>query len=216
MKFIQITIGWTLILFAVTGFAGPKVKQLVCHVGNEVGPGGETYLDDPNCLPSDTNNYFCPDAGKIDLILVPENANHLGNDSHSFDGISDYTPDEVDASGEGTEDSDGDGVDDGCQPPEACPCWDEVDLLSVTAENVISDGSCSNGSSYPNLAVIQNDGSTPEVEGGFAAFNDINTFCSTRDEPPFVIFDIAPEEANACIAQIAQRCADIGDPIIPD
>ena len=89
MKFIQIAVGCTLILFALTGFAAKKEKLLICHVGNDVGPGGEVYLDDPGCIPDSTNNYFCPDAGKIDLIMVPENSKHLGNNSHSFNGISD-------------------------------------------------------------------------------------------------------------------------------
>lgn len=215
MRISQLILGCAVLVFASTGFAKQE-KTLICHVGNEAGPGGETYLDDPNCVPSDANGFFCPDAGKIDLILVPKHAKHLGNDSHSWDGISDYEPGTVGASGDGTEDSDGDGVDDGCQPAELCPCWDEVDLLSVTAENNLDSTSCDTASNQV-LTVIQNDefDSSPSVEGGFAVFEDVNfTQCATRDFPPFLL-DITTEEAGACRSQIVERCADIGHPITP-
>jgi hypothetical protein len=106
----------TLMLFAATGFAAKQEKTLICHVGNEVGPGGEDYLDDPGCVPIDDNGNFCPDAGKIDLIEVAKAHKHLNNPSHEYDGISDYLPEDIFASGEGNEDSNGDGVDDGCEP----------------------------------------------------------------------------------------------------
>jgi hypothetical protein len=57
-------------LFAATGCAAKKEKTLICHVGNEEGLGGETYLDNPGCAPIEENEYFCPDAGKIDPIEV--------------------------------------------------------------------------------------------------------------------------------------------------
>lgn len=116
MKLFQTVFICTLMLIATTVVAAKQEKELICHVGNEVGSGGEVYLDDPGCIPIEENDYFCPDAGKIDLILVTKRAKHLGNPSHTYDGISDYTPDEVDASGEGDQDSNGDGVDDGCEP----------------------------------------------------------------------------------------------------
>ena len=112
-------------------FAAKQEKELVCHVGNEVGPGGEVFLDDPGCAPIEENNYFCPDAGKIDLISVAKVSKHLDKSSHTFDGISDYRPADVGASGEGNEDSDGDGIDDGCQPPVECPCWSQAGLDSL-------------------------------------------------------------------------------------
>ena len=65
-------------LFAATGFARQE-KELICHVGNEAGPGEEVYLDDPGCVPHVGNDYFCPDAGKIDLISVAKPAKHLNN-----------------------------------------------------------------------------------------------------------------------------------------
>ena len=49
-----------------------------------------------------------------------------------------------------------------------CPCWEPSELNSVTAENELSFASCANNSNAV-LAVIQNDGSTPGVEGGFAS-----------------------------------------------
>ncbi len=36
--------------------------------------------------------------------------------------------------------------------------------------------------------------------------------CFTRDLPPFSL-SITPDEGQACMQQIAERCADIGDPI---
>ena len=213
---IRILMICTLILFATTGLAAPKEKVLICHVGNETGPGGEDYLDDPDCTPSEDNGYFCPDAGKIDLILVAQSATHLDNPAHTYDGISDYEPGDVGASGEGTEDSDGNGIDDGCEPQEICPCWDVADLQSVTAENHYDPASCEYFSvQYPFFAVLQNDDFLPEVEGGFAARSSPSpSNCETRDFPPYYM-EITPEEADVCIAQIAARCAEIGHPITP-
>ena len=94
------------------------------------------------------------------------------------------------------------------EPPiEACPCWDEADLLSVNAGNNLTGNTCS---SRPDAdALIQNiPGSTPGVEGGFAV---IGTVCITTDFSVFL--SITPDEGQACVQQIAERCADIGDPI---
>lgn len=116
MSLTKVLISVFSLLLSTSVFAKPQ-KILVCHVGNEVGPGGEDYLDDPGCVPIEENGYFCPDAGKIDLISVKNDSQHLGNPSHTYNGISDYLPADVGASGEGNEDSDGDGIDDGCAPP---------------------------------------------------------------------------------------------------
>lgn len=213
MRLLQVILAITFLLFTVTGFAARQEKILICHVGNELGPNGEEY--DSTCVPEEANGYCSADAGKIDLILVPENAKHLGNPSHEYGGISDYEPGDVGASGDGTEDSNGDGIDDGCEPPEACPCWDEVELLSVTADNNLTDDSCSAVSFLPTAALIQNDEFiSPTVEGGFAAINLVDgaKICGRRDFEPSSL-DITAEEADACIAQIAARCAAIGDPI---
>ena len=118
MKLLQTVFVCTLMLIATTAVAAKQEKELICHVGNEVGPGPDfdVYLDDPDCVPHYDNDYFCPDAGKIDLISVAKASKHLGNPSHMYDGISDYTPEEVYASGDSTEDSNDDGIDDGCEP----------------------------------------------------------------------------------------------------
>jgi hypothetical protein len=136
MYFTRILLAIVFVLFASTALAAKPDKTLVCHVGNEEGPGGEVYLDDPGCVPIEENEYFCPDAGKIDLIEVAKPGKHLDNDSHSYDGISDYLPGDIDASGEGKEDSNGDGVDDGCEPLDpllACPCWDTFTETELVA-----------------------------------------------------------------------------------
>lgn len=202
---------------AATGVAASPDKGLVCHVGNEAGPAGEVYLDDPDCVPGEDNGYFCPDAGKVDLLVVGNVGAHLDNDSHSWDELSDYDPAEVGASGDGTEDSDGNGVDDGCEPPRPCPCWAERDLLSVTAENHQKANSCFAVSLLPIIAAIINDPALadPDVEGGFGAFaSDAQSICVTRDFEPLFL-NISVEEAAACISQIAARCAAIGDPLSP-
>lgn len=212
MNALKLAIGCALLLAATLVNAKPE-KMLVCHIGNETGPGGETYLDDPNCVPSDLNNYFCPNAGKIDLIVVPERAaaNHLENPNHYWDGISDYDPIAMGASGDGTEDSDGNGVDGGCEIPDVCPCWAESELQAVTAENQDPIGSCSAAAyAWPSLASL-------------ASFVPIEVFFYAQSLPTITHYscgteieftEITPEEAQVCIAQIAQRCVDIGDPIV--
>lgn len=135
MKLARIFLSLVFVLSASIALAAKPAKVLVCHVGNEVGPGGEDYLDDPGCVPVEENGYFCPDAGKIDLISVAKVRGHLQNPSHTYDGISDYLPEDVGASGVGNEDSNGDGIDDGCQPPAppgACPCWTSADLALLS------------------------------------------------------------------------------------
>lgn len=215
MKTTTIVIALTSIILATTALADRQEKTLICHVGSELGPNDETYLDDPDCVPSDT--VSCPDAGKIDLILVANPANHLDNPNHEFDGFSDYDPIAVGASGVGTEDSNDDGIDDGCEIPEACPCWNQTDLTSVTADNQFTQQSCSAASFYPIGVLIQNvEGSTPGVEGGFAALVSSPTvgFCTLRDAELFI--PLTAEEASACVEQIAARCDAIGDSVYPD
>lgn len=99
---------------------------------------------------------------------------------------------------------------------ECCPCWEEAELQSVTAENQLDPGlgSCS---SFFASAVIQNiPGSTPGVEGGFAVFTNPNgdSACLTRDLPPFQLL-ITQEEAEGCEQSIRARCEAIGTPIPP-
>ena len=199
MRLNQVLCACTLVLFTAAGHAAPKEKDLVCHVDSE--------------------------TGNINLIVVSKTANHLGNPAHSYDGISDYKPNLVEASGDSTEDSNGDGIDDGCEPSQECPCWAEMELLSVTADNNHPAFSCSTAFSFPEgavirAAVIQNNATAQpasSVEGGFGAVRasspDDPGYCNTRDIPPNFL-DISDEEAAACIDQIVARCAAIGDPIV--
>jgi hypothetical protein len=206
MKFAQFIAALALLL-VTTGIAAKQEKTVICHVGNEAGPNGETYLDNP-----------AYDAGKIDLIVVAKAARHLAKEHHCWDGICDYLPADVNATGYGTEDSNGDGVDDGCEPVDECPCWDAFELTSVTAENQDSL-SCSSvpPSEYPTAMIANIEGSTPQVEGGFLAYvyEDLVSFavCITRDYNFTQELYITAVEGFACIAQIAARCAAIGDPI---
>ncbi len=202
-----------LLLFAVTGFAGPKVKQLVCHVGNETGPEGETYFDDP-----------AYDAGKIDLIVVANAQKHLDNPNHFWDGFYDYDPIAEGASGEGTEDSDGNGIDDGCEIPDVCPCWDEIELQSVTADNVYEAGCSFFSAYYPYTALLIALATQPGTDNFFYATDGSPSpgtpprySCSSGDGiEPEERLDINEAELLVCTSQIATRCAAIGDPIIPD
>lgn len=100
------------------------------------------------------------------------------------------------------------------EPQETCPCWDVIELMSVTAANQALGDSCANGSVYPLIAIIQNMvNSTPGVEGGFAAALAAGNLCSTRDVTANSMATTA-EEAAVCIDQIAVRCEAIGSPII--
>jgi hypothetical protein len=206
----------TLILIATTGFAAKKEKTPICHVRYEMGPNGEVY--DPACEPGEDNDYFCANAGKIDLIVTSKPAKHLDNPSHEWDGISDYEPSEVGASGDNTEDSDGNGIDDGCEPAEECLCWDEIDLLAVTAENIRDDFNCEiYAYDYPNMAWIQ----TEDSSFIFSAFNSDSLFGGTPSCAMVTpdLYDnqgsITDEEANICISQISTRCAELDRPIVP-
>ncbi len=99
---------------------------------------------------------------------------------------------------------------------ECCPCWQVSELQSVTAENQFNPGvfSCAATFLGPDSAVIENiPGSTPDVEGGFAAVTGgVNAICATRDLPPFQL-PITPAQAENCIQQIRARCVVIGTPI---
>jgi hypothetical protein len=204
--------------------AAKQNKMLICHVGNEAGPGGETYLDEPDCEPSDLNGYFCPDAGKIDLIVIAEKAaaKHLVNPSHHWDGISDYDPYDLGASGKGTEDSDGNGVDDGCEIPveNDCPCWDVIELTAVTAENQKEFLSCNSYNRYyPNLGMMQ--AKEGEVFLSFRVWNSASHLsngqagCTVYHEGNNGML-LTDQEAEICISQVYTRCAETGRPVMPE
>ena len=105
-------------------------KAFVCHVGNEL----PEY--DPTCDPL---LETCGDAGKIDLIHVAVNAaaQHLANPSHCYDSTCDYAPEGDTGAADAKEDTDGNFVDEACEPLIECPCFDETDLVGA--------GTCGSG-----------------------------------------------------------------------
>ena len=202
MRLIKIIFVVTLMLFAATGFAAKKEKTTICHVGNEEGPGGEVYLDDPGCAPHEGNGYFCPDAGKIDLIEVANANRHLLNPSHMYDGISDYLPEDIGASGEGKEDTNGDGIDDGCEPPTlACPCWDtftESELVAAFNAFPPSNGQCS--ISEEIAYAVHSEGGPPF--SWLEAFpSDPSPHCILQPGGGVVFLNLAPSAGAVCHAE---------------
>ena len=182
------------LLLVTTSVAAKQEKTVLCHVG---------------------------DAGKIDLIVVANIAAHLDNPSHCWGDLCDYLPGDMDATGYGTEDSNGDGVDDGCEPVGVCPCWDAIDLLSVEAADQTSN-SCSGDSDYPHLAIIQNEdgdlfGARIHYDTTVDPWVPYYGTCGSQMPPeePILMEGIDLEPARECIEQIAARCAAIGDSIYP-
>jgi hypothetical protein len=199
-----------------TVIAGKVGKTLVCHVGSETGPAGEVY--DPACVPGDVNGWFCPDAGKVDLLEVSASSRHLGNPSHAYGGVSDYEPGAMGASGVGTDDSDGDGIDDGCEIPAAaeCPCWDEGELTAVTAANLSPDACSGYVGTGGSARAIFSEGEFFQV--GFIAdpFGEgTGPWCGVL-YPVATNQPVSAAEAETCVAQIEARCAEIegGGPIV--
>lgn len=168
-------------LLSAAGSAAAKPEKMkVCHVSSD---------------------------GKVNLLVVSPNAYHVGNPAHEFDGIIDYEPSDIGASGEGTEDSNGDGIDDGCEPPDnvACPCFDSVDLEIVTADNQSTDESCST----IDLPLFMNIAATPPIIEGLPAM----FFANQSQGICFNIIDGVSvgdvQEIESCINLIASRCAAI-------
>jgi len=99
-----------------------------------------------------------------------------------------------------------------------CPCWDEIDLLAVTAENISDFMNCEYYAfDYPNMAWIH----AEEFSFGFSAFNS-NNFLNVTPRCAAVTLDsnyfqeyITDEQANDCISQIYARCLDLDRPIAP-
>ncbi len=192
MNVLKLVFISTLLLGSGNLLAAKAPKVLVCHVSGN---------------------------GNVNLILVSANSNHLGNSKHYFEGLTDYEPATIGASGEGTEDIDGDGIDEGCEPPEgvACPCWEKSDLLAVTEDDYAPEFSCENGSFLPLVATIETYDSEPDVEQSFAAalFAPGEGFCQTSEGQGAVAEGLAAtdEEAASCISQIVDRCNEINHPI---
>ena len=153
MNMIRFTLAFAILLLAVPALEARQEKTVICHVGSEEGPNGETY--DPNCIPTD--DFDCPDAGKIDLIEVANPRKHLGTEArptrHTWDGISDYEPYELGASGIGSEDDDdSDYIDEGCEPAVkpatmfAPQCIDSTyNTITVTFSAPVSNGATITG-----------------------------------------------------------------------
>ena len=137
--------------FSAAGSLAARDKLAICHVGNEVGPNGETYLDDPGCHPSEENHYFCPDAGKVDLIYVGNVRGHMPEhdpERHSFNCRSDsYAVDPTVANA--NVDTDGDGIDEGCEVRPLCAEGESGIFPHPTNRNQFY--TCMAGTLYPSL-----------------------------------------------------------------
>src|SRR5262249_17335538 len=90
-----------------------------------------------------------------------------------------------------------------------CPCWNESDLLAVTAENEShygrEDGSCA---------------LTSQVHGIEDTAGDFFFVSGAGNKPPFCLArsfsaPISSKEWEVCSLQISNRCAAIGTPQIP-
>ena len=93
-------------------------------------------------------------------------------------------------------------------PPGTCPCWDKNELQAITASNYYPSLSCSRVTSeFPNIAML-----TDFPVLSFQAANNEGYYC--RNNGALTVLSM--EEYDICYKQIAERCADIGDPIIPD
>ena len=60
-------------LLAAGAAVAKQEKTLICHVGNELGSDGATYLENPDCTPPagyTAEDYVCPDAGKVDQMAA--------------------------------------------------------------------------------------------------------------------------------------------------
>jgi hypothetical protein len=145
MYFTRILLSIVFVLFASTALAAKPDNILVCHVGSELSSIGETYMENPDCTLPDgwddevDGEFTCPDAGKIDLISVSKKAKHIGNEAHSFGGDSDYAPVMADVGGDPADFEDHtvplDGIDDGCETEELCPCldlWDGPPFAAIS------------------------------------------------------------------------------------
>ena len=162
MHIIRIILVIVFVFYASSALAKKPEKILVCHVGSELGSSGETCQENPDCtIPTewigDPADYECPDAGKVDLISVSNDAKHIGNPAHKFldaEGFlwEDYLPEEgVGDDPADFDNGDADGIDNGCdlepEPLLTCPCWNtysRTGLISAINEftSLFGIGSC--------------------------------------------------------------------------
>jgi hypothetical protein len=202
MRKTRFLLSLVLVLFVSNALAAkPDNKTAVCHIGSEEGPGGETY--DPNCVPTLENNYFCADAGKVDLITVPNVRKHLG--THEYDGLSDYLPEQIGASGIGQYDEDGDGIDQGCQV--LCPCWGEAELAWFTTKTGVELSGACDGLASDALVLLDvansDDGQVFELKpGGNCSFAQVDGESTTDISKS----GLTPAQIEACYQGIAALC----------
>lgn len=176
--------------------AGRGDKIAICHVS--VSPQGDLRIQ----LISDKN----PDR-------------HIGNPDHVWEDVYDYLPMHFGASGKGKHDSNGNGIDDGCEV--SCPCWQYSELEQVTGDPASHhpDYYCTNfytspnstqpGSSFPEWSSIATRHDDSSFVWATARVDGRNSSCSNFPQA----LGIASIQAEACAAEIAQRCDDTGDPI---
>lgn len=158
-------------------------------------------------------------ALRIQLKTVKEEFRHVGNPDHVWEDVYDYIPMHLGASGEGNHDSNGNGIDDGCEV--SCPCWAYSELQQVPDDPLSHhpDHYCTNfytspdstrpGSSFPEWSSI----ATRQDHAPFAWFtarvDGRNSSCSNFPQA----LGIISIQAEVCAAEIAQRCDETGDPI---
>ena len=227
MYFTRILLSIVFVLFASTALAAKPGKILVCHVGNELGSSEETYQDNPDCtIPpewvGDHADYICPDAGKIDLILVSTKAKHLGNPAHSFEDDTgylweDYLPEDgVGDEAADFEEGDAPGIDRGCELLEenlACPCWDGwTEDQMVAASNAIPPPvyRCQVGEYYADAVADsgrQGFVTRYDTNGSLCAVNITSLALSGTVELTEPEGEVCLDEASAIVARIAW-CSD--------
>lgn len=183
MRIARLILFLIFVLFASAALAAKPENTLVCHVGNELGSNGESYLDNADCdiLPpygGDPADYICPDAGKIDLISAPPNAKHIGNAAHSFlDAESylweDYAPEDgVGDDPADFEEGDVVGIDRGCELATLPNCYDGVQ--NGDEQGVDCGPVC--GIQCPDPNASCNDG----IQNGFEEGVDCGGICGTE------------------------------------
>ena len=146
MNFTRILLSIVFFLFASTALATKHEKKqkhektLVCHVTG---------------------------SGKINLLSVSKAAKHVGNPSHSYGDVADYFPETIGATGVGKDDSDGDGVDDGCAAESVCPCWIDADLpvLSDVIDCEVSYDVAGSGALFATIEWLP---TPPDVDNDYA------------------------------------------------
>jgi hypothetical protein len=182
--------------------AAKEEKVAICHVGNET-------VDD-EAWPYCNGDGVCADAGTIVLVEVANPANHIGNPSHTWEGSLDYYPEDIGADGESTEDENSNGIADGCESPQACPCWAESELENVTSGN-LAPNACSNY--HLDTAVFIADDTYQFGFGASLPGHSSNLCSSNTLLGPGGSMAITPEQAASCAAQVVARCDAVGDPI---